>query len=542
MRAFDAVSMNRVPQFIQDDYPALNEFIEAYYEWLTETQIDRADFKSIRDIDKTLDEYLVYFKNTLAKGLPDNTAADYRTVIKHIRSMFKAKGTEKSIKFFFKALFNEEVDIFYPRTQMFVPSDSTWVRNRVLKVEIGDAEVSTVIGKELSFTHGSLYVADGYKVGTVAVLSVSDIIGNIEAVSSVFLNETEYTIKKQVVGVDVLTPGESFALNDNYTLLNGVVVSVKETLRGPVTQIDVVDGGSGYTGEEEIHFLDTGPYGKTLGRGGKAIIDTIGPGGTITSIRVLSGGSLYDLPPGIFVESTSGDDAILRASGTLGGLKHLQIVDGGMDLPETPWEDVVADATVRVVYGNVAELEGSFNETSGFLSSNSAYLQDEHYYQYFSYVIKTGINLDQYATIFKQMIHPSGMKMFSSFTISTILKALSRINTVEAVLVIAELSGERALDRGSLLRLYVTTYVHAGALKHNQVDVFKYAWFNESSYINRFKDLKIRDYCNSSSINPTFEKNTNMQPDLIVKHNILPPIPGFGNTIGNDDIGSTRVG
>lgn len=54
---------------------------------------------------------------------------------------------------------------------------------------------------------------------------------------------------------------------------------------------------------------------------------------------------------------------------------------------------------------------GRYLNTDGFLSSDKR-LQDNFYYQEFSYVIKAGRSLDQYASILKGLVHPAGTIMF----------------------------------------------------------------------------------------------------------------------------------
>lgn len=539
MRAFDAVAINRVPSFIRDDFPAMEEFIQAYFEFLQENYIDKADFKTIRDIEKSLDEYLIYFKNTLAKGIPNETAADYRTVLANIRELFKSKGTEKSIKFFFKALFNETAEVFYPRSQIFTPSDSTWIRNRVIKVT-GNITPAEIKEKQLTFTNGRLYVEDCYSVNGVFVLTVSDIVGKIEDASSVFLGTKELIIQKQVVGFKIVNSGSIFVPDTVYELDHGVKVSIKTVKRGKITAIDVIDGGTGYNGTEEIIFTQNGPYGKTQGLGGKAKIHITGD--AISSVDVLDGGSLFDLPPGLFCESTGGNNAILRASGLFGGIKEFSIVDGGFSLPSSPWSQPIGDAEVIPVFGNVAELEGSFFNTIGFPSSGSAYLQDEHYYQYFSYVIRSGVNVNQYFDIFKRLVHPAGMRLFSQFVIDETVSVFTQLESSNIILDIFSDTSAPTEFKETILALLIATINQAGGLRREQIDIYKYDWFAESSYINRWKTYTIRELSQSPGINPEHKEVIGIQPDAVINIINVSSLAGFGGSIGNQVIGNTDIG
>lgn len=515
MRAFDSVAMNRVPRFIRDDYPALEEFLEAYFEFLQANQIDKGNFQNIRDIEKTFDEYLVYFKNTLAKGLPDSTAGDFRTIISHIREMFKAKGTEKSIKFFFKALFNENADIFYPRNQIFAASDSTWVRNRIIKVQ-NITGCECLREKELSFgTDGSLYVTDAFIQDDITVLSVSDIIGNIENVNSIFFGDIELPIVKQAIGFNVIESGSGFVPGAIYTdNVTGISVKVKALTRGRVETISVISGGTGYVGNEDVLFIQNGPLGKTQGNGGAAKINVVG--GEIVSVDVLNGGNLYDLPPSIFVQSTSGTNAILQASGNFGNLKEVSIVNGGIINNLSPTTILIGDATLEIIKGNVAELEGSFYSSTGFPSSASSYLQDAHYYQYFSYVVRTGINVNQYIDIFKRLLHPAGMILFSQFVIDETVSVGTTIGDSKLIIKLFDFVESAADSSGSILNIVLKSFNQFQWLVRSDVDNEKFTWFDESTYINRFKDEKIVDFMSESIINPRFNEQTNFQPDAVV--------------------------
>jgi len=513
MRAFDSVAMNRVPRFIRDDYPALEEFLEAYFEFLQANQINKADFKSIRDIEKTFDEYLVYFKNTLAKGLPDSTAADYRTVIANVREMFKSKGTEKSIKFFFRALFNENADIFYPRNQIFAASDSTWVRNRIIKAVLPPG-FNPIRSTQVSFgVDGHLFVVDSFVSGEVLVMSVSDIVGDIESATTLIYDDIHLQILKQAVGFKIINPGSDFVPGSVYRdPTTNISVKVKALTRGRVKEINVVNGGSGYIGTEDVLFIQNGPLGKTQGSGGAAKINVVS--GEVASVSVISGGNLYDLPPSIFTQSTSGTNAILQAVGDFGQLKEVSIVDGGVLTELSPTTIIVGAAELEIIKGNVAELEGSFYSSIGFPSSTSSYLQDEHYYQYFSYVVRTGINVNQYLDIFKRLLHPAGMVLFSQFIIDETVSVGTTLSGSDIIIKLFDLVEGFSPESQSIINLLISTQVNS-ALERRNVDIGKFRWFVESTYIDRFKDEIIVNWMKDPELNPLYNKQTNIQPDAL---------------------------
>ena len=72
----------------ESDRSVLVDFVEAYYEFIEETK-DESFLRSrkmfeLGDIDDTLQEFIVYFKNKYLDGLPFTYASDIRFVIKNI--------------------------------------------------------------------------------------------------------------------------------------------------------------------------------------------------------------------------------------------------------------------------------------------------------------------------------------------------------------------------------------------------------------------------------------------------------------------------
>ena len=84
-------------------------------------------------------------------------------------------------------------------------------------------------------------------------------------------------------------------------------------------------------------------------------------------------------------------------------------------------------AIIEIELGAVAKYPGYYMKVDGFIS-DEMYIQDGRYYQAFSYVVKVEEELRKYADIVKALVHPSGMKLYSEYTIFNILEvaAVSR--------------------------------------------------------------------------------------------------------------------
>ena len=71
---------------------------------------------------------------------------------------------------------------------------------------------------------------------------------------------------------------------------------------------------------------------------------------------------------------------------------------------------------VTTTVGSICTYPGYYSNNDGRLSTNKV-MQDNHYYQNFSYVLLTEVVIDRYKDILRRLIHPSGMGMFGKVSI-----------------------------------------------------------------------------------------------------------------------------
>ena len=119
---------SQVPFFVRNDHPNFVTFLEKYYQYLE--QEDKAvnrikNVKTYQDVDLTIDQYSDLLYNTFMKYLPKNVLADRDLMIKHIKDFYRAKGTEDSLRWFFRIFFNADAEIYYPRVDIFRASDAS---------------------------------------------------------------------------------------------------------------------------------------------------------------------------------------------------------------------------------------------------------------------------------------------------------------------------------------------------------------------------------------------------------------------------------
>lgn len=129
---------NQFPAFFREEGPQFINFMKSYYEWLEsegQALYHSRRLLDYRDIDTTIDDFLVHFKAKYMNNIQLNTAVDTRKVIKNSLDMYRSKGTERSLDLFFRNIFGVSADIYYPGDDIFKTSDGKWIVPRYIEVE-----------------------------------------------------------------------------------------------------------------------------------------------------------------------------------------------------------------------------------------------------------------------------------------------------------------------------------------------------------------------------------------------------------------------
>lgn len=239
-------------------------------------------------------------------------------------------------------------------------------------------------------------------------------------------------------------PAVSFIINNSgagYTDVPTIqILSNTRILElGILGRMNVVNGGSGYAVGDKIEFNNIpGGYGS----GASGNVTAVGANGRITAVQFvpvagqITGGTGYDinfLPRANVINTlgsgvganiqvtqilgTGGTFAI--ANSTLGTIQSIRIISGGSGYANSPTVDLTgsgsgtATAVASVVQG-IYTYPGRYLNDDGHLSSYN-FLQDRDYYQSYSYVLRVKESIENYRKVFKELVHPAGMKMFGEY-------------------------------------------------------------------------------------------------------------------------------
>ena len=118
-----------VPEHIQLERPQLMKFMEAYYDFLDQDDQPGAFLNNLtvhRDLDQTATVFLEMLQRELAVPIPETVVADKRKLYKNITDIYLSKGAQPSFEALFRLIFNDEIELYFPRVDILKPSDAKW--------------------------------------------------------------------------------------------------------------------------------------------------------------------------------------------------------------------------------------------------------------------------------------------------------------------------------------------------------------------------------------------------------------------------------
>lgn len=119
-----------LPEIMVEMYPKLVAFLEAYYEYSGEGNPGSFEHQiktlfDIRDITSTTLEALDLILSEVGNGLQTTSfAQNPQLMVKLISDFYRAKGSQISAEQFFKSFFAEDIEISYPKKDIFILNES----------------------------------------------------------------------------------------------------------------------------------------------------------------------------------------------------------------------------------------------------------------------------------------------------------------------------------------------------------------------------------------------------------------------------------
>jgi len=259
------------PAVYREDGPNLVAFTKAYYEFMENTSespttLSRSMFQN-RDIDETLDSFLVHFKEKYLSEFPYAKAVDKRFAIKHIMDYYRSKGTPQATELLIRLLFNEEASVYYPGDDILRASHSKYKIPKYIEVTQSARSAGFVENQITGSRSGATAFVEGLVKKRVQgriidILYISNIKGSFrtdELVSDDGLLTNAPKIIGSLSSMNVTNGGRNnvigdiFDVNDDTGRQGKIRVTGIENATGRV-DFELVDGGTGYT----LNDLDDG--------------------------------------------------------------------------------------------------------------------------------------------------------------------------------------------------------------------------------------------------------------------------------------------
>src|SRR6056300_476271 len=119
-----------LPEYFVDTYPNIITFLEKYYEYLEGDYVDSfkediVDLLVSRDIQQAdLDKVDLLFSEIASDINSGSFFGDPRIMGTLLAKFYRVKGSRNSIEGFFRGFYGEEVEVEYPKKQMFIVGES----------------------------------------------------------------------------------------------------------------------------------------------------------------------------------------------------------------------------------------------------------------------------------------------------------------------------------------------------------------------------------------------------------------------------------
>jgi len=430
----------QLPEHLREDSPLFVNFLETYYRYASQRgkAVGVLQYRAEdSDLDTTTDAYLEKFYEQNAKYFPKDVAFDRRNLLKLLNQIYEAKGTEKALVLVFRLLFNDAVTVTYPSEQILRASGGIWSQENYVTAVTQYGLPPKVLPYALNVSNdfGDYFLAIN-KVLKVDEVTTRFYYRSYEKV--VFFDNQVVTIKdfagdavysgvliKTTSKLTIKNPGKGWQQGQVIIFPGSTVPTIARVTKvdsiGSITNIEVVDYG--YTHEDGQTLIISPHPNRPEDSTVDITTELVGVGQYHYRI------SISDETDGC-VESVVGIGTLLDADsyflndyaevGYMGkkviGVLTQQAMPFAVIKTGLTIQEWLASRAILVFNSDyVVKTKGSFYDDASKISNQEVKLQDNYYYQPFSYVINTPKDIREYEGILT-LTHPAGTKRFSDVT------------------------------------------------------------------------------------------------------------------------------
>lgn len=257
------------PAIYREEGPMFVEFVKKYYEWLESSNNTLYHSRRIldyKDIDETVDDFVVKFKQKYLTDIQFDTVSQTRKLVKNSLDLYRSKGTERSVDLFFRAVFGKPAEVYYPGEDIFRLSDGKWVKPKYLEVTPSDYNIQFV-GKQVQGVNTGAtafverYIRRKVKKKYINVLYISAINGEFETGELLTLYGQSLkgipTIIGSLTTLQVIAGSEDFKIGDIVSLTSNGGLQGKARVSSisdiiGIVDFNLIESGWGYSANAQV--------------------------------------------------------------------------------------------------------------------------------------------------------------------------------------------------------------------------------------------------------------------------------------------------
>ena len=284
------------------------------------------------NIDKTISDFLDQFRDTYLTSIPNTLASGVskRNLVKNIRDLYRAKGTKKGHELFFRLLFDETPEIFYPTDNLLKTSGGDWTSDTIIRIIATEGDPNNLVGQVITQTEDVGLNAEASTAIVESVLTTQEgettvyqLLLNLETIDGTFVQEAtvsgidntdadqaiQGTVQIIITGASVVEGASVYTTSDLVSVTSDIgeqaKIDIVDVGSGSVQEIIIDNPGSGYEVGQELYFDNT----NTEGSGASAKITGIGGALAPESGTVAANSTMSATDHIVFEEATEQNDA-----------------------------------------------------------------------------------------------------------------------------------------------------------------------------------------------------------------------------------------
>lgn len=254
---------SQFPSFYQEEGPLFVLFAKEYFKWLESTNnalYYSRNLLEYRDVDKTIDEFLIHFKEKYLNGVDFSSESSKRVLIKAALDLFRSKGSERSMDLLFKLAYGAKVEVYTPGDDVLKLSDGTWVVPKYLELSRSTRTLS-MVGRQVTGSKSGATAFIEYVITRnindkiIDIAYLSNLVGDFDSGDIITENGVIDNAPK-VVGslstLDLTVTGQDFTVGEIVNLTSARGVEGRARVTGTFSETGlasfaIIDGGWGFS-------------------------------------------------------------------------------------------------------------------------------------------------------------------------------------------------------------------------------------------------------------------------------------------------------